>query len=599
MVTFQAFDQAVAPEMERRTKLLGTLLRADLQRMLELGIPIEAVAGFDRRVSEIVAKFPEVQNVRILTSGGTTILDISHSSASESLLEDPNRAQTYSFAILLGNEVVASIVLTGNSKIAEATLLRVLFDIGIVALAIVLAGVELILVLATRSIWLPREAVSALLDEQRHGRFDKIIPVPASGALIRLTERLNDRAQHLTGCGKQPSLMILSSPILARLPLFLLALGTETTASFLPIMARNSNHSDWLTPAVAAAVPLVAYLVVAAALAPSAGRLVRYLGPRRAFIWSAFPAIAGLVFMAGSDSIIGIILGRMLVAAGYTVAAAACSSYALHAGGRAKAAQTQGAINTALYSGVLAGSVIGGVIAYEAGYSAAVLFGAIVIGISAYTAQRGLSGLAGAPSEPTKSRTQRATRSVAFNAIAFGLAVPASATTAMVIWYMVPLLLSSTGFDAAMIARVVMLYYFAAIFVAPLIGQFFGEDHTGTAAMAGALLSGVALLVIGTHDSTAVLIWGVVGIGIGHAALRAPIFALIVSISVGQIERIDRLRMIERIGAITAFCAAISFGSPDRPDVIFVALGIISLSGVVFYAIMSRKRFGRGGTTEK
>lgn len=206
VVTFQAFDQAVAPEMERRTKLLGTLLRADLQRMLELGVPIEAVAGFDRRVSEIVAKFPEVQNVRILTSGGATILDISHSSASESLFEDPNRAQTYSFAILLGNEVVANIVLTGNSKISETTLLRVLFDIGIVALAIVLAGVELILVLATRSIWLPREAVSALLDEQRHGRFDKIIPVPASGSLIRLIERLNDRGQHLTECGKQPSL---------------------------------------------------------------------------------------------------------------------------------------------------------------------------------------------------------------------------------------------------------------------------------------------------------------------------------------------------------------------------------------------------------
>ena len=43
-----AFNRAVEPELANRTRLIGTIIRAEFQRALELGIPIDAVAGLDR-----------------------------------------------------------------------------------------------------------------------------------------------------------------------------------------------------------------------------------------------------------------------------------------------------------------------------------------------------------------------------------------------------------------------------------------------------------------------------------------------------------------------------------------------------------------------
>ncbi|MBB3064539.1 MFS transporter [Limibacillus halophilus] len=588
-VTFRAFDQAVAPELEQRMQLLGMLLRADLQRPLELGIPLDAVAGFDERVADIVKKFPEVQSVQILTRDGTSALDISDAAASAAPSNRPGTdARTYRFAVLVGSVVAAEIVLTENPRLLETQLLHVLFDIAIVALAIVVIGVEVILLLAARSIWLPRDAVAALLEEQSQGRFDRIVSIPAGGPLSALAARLNDRARHLAGREVSPPHLAIPSPLMARMPLFLLALGTETTASFLPVMARDLHRWDWLSPAAAAAAPLVAYLLAAATVAPFAGPLVRHLGPRSAFLWSVIPIVTGLALMAESSGVLGAATGRMLVAVGYTIAATACSLHALWAGGRAEAARTQASINSALYGGVLAGSIIGGVAAFEVGYSAAILLGAVVVIIAGSTAHCALSGSGTTPSTPRKSSTPQVHEGRTFAAIAFGLAVPLSITTAMVIWYLVPLLLSSAGFDAAMTARVVMLYYLCAVFVAPLVGHFLGTTGSGMAASAGALISGLALLIAGALDGSTSLIVAVAVIGVGHAMLRAPIFALVNEVAESHPERIDHLRVIERGGAVVAFLVASVTASPDHPAVVFTTLGALTLSGLAVFAIISR-----------
>ena len=39
-----AFDRAVQPELANRTRLIGTIVRSEIQRALELGIPIDAVS---------------------------------------------------------------------------------------------------------------------------------------------------------------------------------------------------------------------------------------------------------------------------------------------------------------------------------------------------------------------------------------------------------------------------------------------------------------------------------------------------------------------------------------------------------------------------
>src|SRR3546814_6860193 len=57
-----------------------------------------------------------------------------------------------------------------------------------------------------------------------------------------------------------------------RLPLFFFSVSTEIAAAFLPLYARAASRPEWLSPEIAAAAPLVLYLLAVAALSPFAGR---------------------------------------------------------------------------------------------------------------------------------------------------------------------------------------------------------------------------------------------------------------------------------------------------------------------------------------
>ncbi|CUH67750.1 Major Facilitator Superfamily protein [Thalassovita gelatinovora] len=588
VVTFRTFDEAIVPELRQRTKILGTMLRDDLQRTLELGIPIEAVAGFGEKAAEIVDDFPEVQRVRIVSSTGAVLVDINHEEANAPLKTDPGlQVWSHDFPVLVGNKIAAEIELTGNPRLIETRLLRALMDIAVIAFAIILLGVEMILALAARTIWLPRETVTRLLEDQRHGRFDRVIEVPPNGPLAQMAERLNDRAIHLAQNGTAPTRLQVSLPVSARLPVFLLALGTETTASFLPILAGSVERPEAITAPVAAALPLVFYLLSAAILGPIAGRLGRRIGPKRAFSWSVLPILVGLVVMAFSANLLGIALGRMAVGGGYTLAVSACSAFMLRAGGRTIATQMQASLNTALFGGVLAGSVIGGIAAFEAGYVVAILLGAGAV-LAAYPVARwGLSGPAGQVRKLQPVAIDDTANRRAFVMFVAFLAVPASASTAMVIWYLVPLVLTAEGFDAAMIARIVMLYYLAAILIAPLASHVCAAARISDrlAAMGGA---GVAAgTLIGAGADTLSPIAMVALLGVGHAVLRAPLYALVVR-AIGQhTEWIDHFRVAERLGAVAAFATATLFLGRDNPAAIYAVLGTLSLAGLVLIVILT------------
>ncbi|MBW6419592.1 MFS transporter [Celeribacter sp. PS-C1] len=601
-VVIRAYDDAIEPELRQRMDLLGTMLRDDLQRTLELGIPIDAVAGFDEKVAETVADFPEIRRVKIVANNREVLLDLENGDAGGGL-QNVLGAQTWTntFSVLARSRIVAEIELSGDPRQIETRLLRALLDISVIALAIIFLGVEVILALAARNIWIPRLAVTGLLEEQRRGCFDKVIDVPSGGQMRRLAERLNDRALHLARLNSRekadPRRFEISLPLSGRLPMFLLALGTETTASFLPVMARNAERMAALPGAVAAALPLILYLLAAAVSAPLASRVITRVGPQKAFFCAVPPIITGLVVMSVSSELAGIAFGRMIVGAGYTLAAVSCSAYMLRAGEHGAAAETQASLNTALYGGVLAGSVIGGVIAFEVGYSAAILLGAATIICAWFAARWGLSGPAGAVRHSNRAAGVEKQSPLSFFLTVACLAVPMSAATAIVVWYLVPMTLSQQGYETTIIARIVMLYYLSAILIAPLAGYLSNAIgfNERLAAVMGAILAAVALLGAGFASLGPIFV--VALLGFGHAILRAPLYALVVFYCGRKASWIAGYRFAERLGAIVAF-VAIFFATPENsdPSLIFASLGILSLSGAVIFGMISSSRTKRRET---
>src|SRR3546814_4834920 len=73
-----AFDRAVEPELANRTRLIGSIVRTELQRTLELGIPLEAIAGLDRYLAETLSKFQAVERIVVTTAAGEEVAVVEH-----------------------------------------------------------------------------------------------------------------------------------------------------------------------------------------------------------------------------------------------------------------------------------------------------------------------------------------------------------------------------------------------------------------------------------------------------------------------------------------------------------------------------------------
>ena len=110
-----AFDRAVEPELANRTRLIGAIIRAEIQRALELGIPIDAVAGLDRYLDTALEKFGEVERITIATSGGEPVA-LAERPAAPSLIAQTGLGEViavhrtaFELPILDGNRLVGQI----------------------------------------------------------------------------------------------------------------------------------------------------------------------------------------------------------------------------------------------------------------------------------------------------------------------------------------------------------------------------------------------------------------------------------------------------------------------------------------------------------
>ncbi|MGD8350316.1 MAG: MFS transporter, partial [Gammaproteobacteria bacterium] len=181
-----------------------------------------------------------------------------------------------------------------------------------------------------------------------------------------------------------------------------------------------------------------------------------------------------------------------------------------------------------------------------------------------------------------------------FGLLLAGVSIPASAVTAVFIWYLTPLLLSAEGLRPADIARVVMLYYLAAILVGPLASELSERTGRDTApVLAGLLIAAISLLSLAAWSGDRALTAAVLGVGIGHALMRAPLLDLAIAYAGGSVKAIGLVRMAERLGAMAGLGAAALLvtgrGGWNLPAI----LGIVTVAGGMLFAVSSAVVFYR------
>lgn len=628
LATLAAFDRAIEPELENRTRLIGSILRSEIQHTLDLGIPFEALSGLDAFIGETIDDFAEVRRIAIVEGNGRVIAEVVRDEP-PSLLQRSGLANAagigttaFAFPILVGNELVGEIQVEGSPQFVETRLRNVFLDVSVLAIVALLLGVELVLAVAAASVWKPYGRVLRLLAEQAAGRFVLTVRTAGVSGIRRAAVRLNEQAEDLArrlhsapqavrqslvdgfagyASGTQLRRMRYADFNDVRLALFLFASATEITASFLPVYARDAARPAWLSAELAAAAPLGVYLIAVALLAPLGGAIARKFGARRVFVASAIPAALALVAMGLAETVVSVTLWRGLIGVFYALATIACQEYAIRAGSAEEAAQSSSAFVGMIFGGAFCGSVLGGVIGGRFGFPAALFFGsslALVSGAVAQSAMRGWVGEAVAPQATAATGTGVAKRGngLIFWTLVLGVAIPTSATTAIFIWYLAPLGLAERGYAPGDVARVVMLYFLASTLIGPLAkGLARGAHGTVIPVLIGAMLAGVVLIYFRSADDLWAFLAAVSGCGIGHALIRAPMMALAVQLSEGSPGRISSLRFSERIGALTGLSASAFLLSSSDPASTLAALGVATLAGGVAFGIM----FGILSKTEK
>ena len=384
-----AFDRAVEPELGNRTRLIGTIFRAEIQRALELGIPLDAVAGLDRYLNATLEQFAEVDRVTIANAAGRPVATAERPAA-PSLMAQAGlgdviavRRTAFELPILHGNRLVGQIIIEISPQFVQTRLREVFLDVLVLGLIAILVALELALAVTITSVGKPLERVFRLLEEQRAGDFRHRIRPGGLAGLGRTAARLNDHAEDLAA--RLPALPARSREIISdrlraipariptgrplrlrlsdvsdiRLALFLFSVSTEIAAAFLPLYARAAARPDWLGPEIAAAAPLVLYLAALAALSPFGGVLTRRFGARRLFLASVPPTMLALVGMGLSATLVEITIWRGVMAVFYATATIACQDYAIRAVAGQASARPASDFISVVYGGWFCGSALG------------------------------------------------------------------------------------------------------------------------------------------------------------------------------------------------------------------------------------------------
>lgn len=617
LVTMIAFDRSIEPEVANRTRLIGKIIRSNVQRGLELGIPLNQLEGLERYLAESLQKFAEVDRVSIITATGLTVAEVERPTR-PSLLQHLGLGDVvvvgqsaFSLPILDGNDFVGSITVAVSPQFVETRLREVFLDVMVIALVAILLAFELALVVVSTSVGKPLARVLRLLKEQKERNFLHLIRPNGLSGLSRAAMRLNDQASDLAermaqlpACARSRIADALDAriaeglPMRLRLPdfndirlaLFLYSLASEIAAAFLPIYARNATRPEWLTPEMAAAIPLIAYLMAVAGLSPFGGRLAEHYGSRRLFCAAAPSTAIALLAMGFSESLVMISFWRAMIGVFYAIATIACQDYAIRAAGESGGTRPSGTFVAVIFGGVFCGSALGGVIAGRFGYEAALVAGSATALLSGMLALFTMSGRAGDPaagiSQPIDTTPTGKPSGIRLAILLAGIVAPLNASTAVFIWYLTPLMLTGLGHGPADIARVVMLYYLATALFSPAVAQI-ADGKVGPAILVivGSAVGGLSLLSASTLGS----FWGVTaavsGLGLGHSLIRGPQFSIAVRLAGGSSRSLGILRLVERLGALLGLGICSTYLPVTGISLLLSLLGAVSLTGCVVFSI--------------
>ena len=613
------------PELAARTKVIGAVANRNVQRAVNAGVPLTNLVGAENYFDDLLQHFPEVSYFGIAT--GRIVYEAGTRQKSV-FAPERSRKDVPTFPITAGEKQIGYIIVDANPEYFALQFRDMLLDFGVVILVVMLLASQITTVVMSRSLTAPFMRLQYLAGLQAAGDFSSVIAAKGVSAIDRLSGNLSrhagrlhlafaDAAAALSGDRDSAALEKVEKKFSlrrwrpqrlqfsylndVRLPLFLFAAADELPLAFFPIFTRAAdNPLTWLDPGVVISLPLAGYLVAIVLGSPLARPMAERFGHRKLLLFAVAPTMLAHVGLYFSTNVVEIILFRTVTGLGYAIATLACQDYVLDAVPRRDRNRSLGLFTAAWYSGIFAGTAMGGVLADRLGQDTVFAISASLVVISGFLTYRLLPARdPGDLASTIKSGSYlppiwRPLHSVRFAALVFGIAIPANTLLQAFISFLVALQLHELGASAADIGRILMTYFLAIALVGPaaphLFERWLAPSFVG---LMGALLSGFSLCAVAIWPAQWSMLVAVAGAGIAHGLVRDPQVAVAMEIAerelahLGSNTVLGSLRTLERLGSIIGLIAiALVSSFVGYANAIAMIAGLI-LAGAAGFALIS------------
>jgi len=556
----QDFNRALEPELQRRSELIGTTVQDDVERALEVGIPLHALVGTEAYVDALTNDFPELEFVLVRDLDGTVLHaggNAPDAGLDERFWVPPNESREIAgslvtrYGVDISESRIGMIDIGVDAGSVRSRLEDLALDLAVIVLVALVVGYELALSVSTR---IARRSRPGLLD--------------------------------------------------IRLVLFVFVVAEELNKPFLPQFTLEAIEPGAVfDPAVAVSLPIMAYLLTLGLISPFAGRLTASLGERRLVLLGFAIAALSHLGMVFAESVTQITLLRASSGVAYGVVTVASVEYLIERGSSSDRMRAMTTFVAIVIGGTFAGTALGGVFADRFGFRSVFAISLVLVTTAAILAWHLISAARArrqgpAPVAFSAKDVASVLRRPRLLALLAGVTVPMNVVLAAFLWYLVPLTLAAAGNSTAVIGRTLMLYYLAVLVAGPLVARLgVGRVATPIIVGLGGLISGLALFIPAAEATALSFSLAVVLVGLGHAAIRGPQLSLAIELgethgaSAGRGASLAAMRLLERLGSLVGLVvAALVVAATDLATAIAVLAVAISLAGVAYLGSVVRVR---------
>jgi predicted MFS family arabinose efflux permease len=619
LLTIRTVNGSIEPEIANRTTLMGTVINQNIQRAVSAGVPLGRLVGAEQYFGNFLKEFPEVAYIGVAT--GRIILEAGERQEN---VYGPRRSSkdVVAYPIKSGGEQIGYIIIDVDTGYIASEFENVLLDLGVVALVAILLAFEVLVVMMSVSLTAPFNRLQHLVTLQAAGDFSKRIECKGRHAVDLIGAFLSGRAEALhrgfaraSGdddrsrlleelrsryglSAQRPKLMVFSYLNDIRLPLFLIAAASQLPLAFFPLFTRAAdNPLTWLDLGVVISLPIAGYQLAILAGSPYARPLADRFGYRGLMLLVAAPTIVAYVGLYFATNVLEIVLFRTVSGFGYAIIMLACQDYVLDVVPRQQRSRSLGIYSGVLFAGIFCGTAMGGVLADRLGQDTVFLVSAALVILAGLLVYRLIPGRrAQKPAEPAPAAKSSVSiwaplGNLRYAALVLGIAIPANVIFQAFVAYLAALYLNDLGASAADIGRTLMVFFLMIALMGPAMARVTdGRVDPSLMALAGGILSGVALLAGAAWGTQLGILVAVLGAGIGHGMIRGPQVSIALSIAetdlrhLGPNAVLGSLRTLERGGSIIGLVLIALLSSHIGYPAAIVVIGVWAIAGAAAYA---------------